>query len=271
MTVDVLYNMKREMLRRKLSPRTVKTYLQYVKKFLIANKDKHPKEFSKKDVRAFLYKMEEQDVSGSTLNVAHNALRFMMIDVLHKACYLKIRYAKTPVRKPEYLTKEEINKILSVITNEKHNLLVSLMYGAGLRVREVTRLKVTDFSFEENIGWVKSGKGNKDRPFIIPQKIKNQLKQHCEEEKHWLFPGRKGALTIKSVQELVKKVGEKAKIKKHLHPHMFRHSFTTHLLESGVDVVSVQTLLGHVRPETTLGYSHTIRPKMIAIKSPLDE
>ena len=111
MTVDVLYNMKREMLRRKLSPRTVKTYLFYVRKFLLANKDKEIREFSKKDVREFLYKMEEKDVSGSTLNVAHNALRFMMIQVLHKACYLKIRYAKTPVRKPEYLTKEEISRV----------------------------------------------------------------------------------------------------------------------------------------------------------------
>lgn len=270
MPLDVIYNMKREMLRRKLSPRTIKTYLQYVKKFLLANKDKLPKEFSKKDVRKFLYDLEEKDVSGSTLNVAHNALRFMMIDVLHKACYLKIKYSKVPLRKPEYLTKEEVYKILSVIENSKHKLLVSLMYGAGLRVREVTRLKVTDFSFEENIGWVRGGKGNKDRPFIIPQKIKQELQEICNNKKSWLFEGRNGALTIKSVQTIVKKAGKKAKIKKHVHPHMFRHSFTTHLLESGIDVTSVQSLLGHVRPETTLGYSHAIKPKLIAIKSPLD-
>ena len=269
--IDVIYNMKREMLRRKLSPRTINTYLQYVKMFLLQNKDKEPKEFSKKDVREFLYTMEEKEVSGSTLNVAHNALRFMMIDVLHKACYLKLRYAKTPVRKPEYLTKEEVNNILEVIENSKHKLLVSLMYGAGLRVREVTRLKITDFSFEENIGWVLGGKGNKDRPFIIPEKIKEDLIHMCENERYWLFPGRDGPLSTKSVQVIVEQAGKKAKIKKHIHPHMFRHSFTTHLLENGIDIVSVQTLLGHVRPETTLGYSHTLRPKMISIKSPLDE
>ncbi|MFC2135646.1 tyrosine-type recombinase/integrase [Bacteroidota bacterium] len=270
MVVDVLYNMKREMLRRKLSPRTVKTYLFWVKKFLLNNKDKHPKEFSKKDVREFLYRMEEKDVSGSTLNVVHNALRFMMIDVLHKACYLKIRYAKTPSRKPEYLTKEEIKKLLNAITNEKHKLLVSLMYGAGLRVREVTRLKSNDFSFEENIGWVRGGKGNKDRPFILPEKIRFALKKRCGEKSSWVFPGRKGALTTKTVQEIVKQAGLKAKIKKHVHPHMFRHSFATHLLENGLDVTSVQSLLGHVKPETTMGYSHTIKTKMISIKSPLD-
>lgn len=270
MVIDVLYNMKREMLRRKLSPRTVKTYLQYVRKFLLENKDKEPKQFSKKDIREFLYNLENKEVSGSTLNVAHNALRFMMIDVLHKACYLKIRYAKTPVRTPEYLTKEEVSKLLGVITNFKHKLLVSLMYGAGLRVGEVTRLKTKDFSFEENIGWVRGGKGNKDRPFIIPQTIKDDLQKRCSEEQNWLFPGRKGSLTVKSVQNIVEKAGIKAKIKKKVHPHTLRHSFTTHLLESGIDVTSVQSLLGHVRPETTLGYSHAVRPKMIAIKSPLD-
>jgi len=263
--------MKKEMLRRKLSPRTVKTYLQYVKMFLLANKDKEPKEFSKKDVREFLYKMEEKEVSGSTLNVAHNALRFMMIDVLHKSMYLKIKYSKVPTRKPEYLTKEEVHKVLSVIDNPNHNLLVSLMYGAGLRVREVTHLKVDDFSFEENIGWVRGGKGNKDRPFIIPETIKNDLINMCKNEKYWLFVGRDGPLSVKSVQTIVEISGKKAKLKKHVHPHMFRHSFTTHLLESGIDIVSVQTLLGHTRPETTLGYSHTIKPKMISIKSPLDE
>ncbi len=270
MTLDVLYNMKREMLRRKLSPRTVKTYLQYVRQFLLANKDKEIRQFSKKDVREFLYNLEQKEVSGSTLNVAHNALRFMMIEILHKACYLKIRYAKTPVRKPEYLTKNEVNKLLSVIENSRHKLLVSLMYGAGLRVREATHLKITDFSFEENIGWVRGGKGNKDRPFIIPQSLKRELWELCSQETSWLFSGRKGALSTRSVQEIVDTAGKKAKIKKKVHPHIFRHSFATHLLESGIDVTSVQSLLGHVRPETTLGYSHALKPKLIAIRSPLD-
>ncbi|MBD3209229.1 tyrosine-type recombinase/integrase [Candidatus Woesearchaeota archaeon] len=270
MTFDVLYNMKREMLRRKLSPRTVKTYLQYVKQFLLVNMDKHPKEFSKRDVREFLYHLEGKDVSGSTLNVAHNALRFMMIDVLHKACYLKIRYAKTAKKQSQYLTKDEVKRVLAVIEHPKHKLLVSLMYGAGLRVREVTRLKVSDFLFDENVGWVRGGKGNKDRPFIIPASLRDALKRRCEDEQHWLFPGRKGALTVKSVQVIVKRAGKKAKIKKRVHTHILRHSFTTHLLESGVAVSSVQSLLGHSRPDTTLHYSHALRPKLIETVSPLD-
>ncbi|USN45416.1 MAG: tyrosine-type recombinase/integrase [Candidatus Woesearchaeota archaeon] len=268
--MDPLYSMKREMLRRKLSPRTVKTYIAYVKKFIAFQNGKDYKKYSKKDVRAFLYELEQREVSGSTLNVAHNALRFLMIDVLHKACYLKIKYAKTPERAVTYLTRDEVRRVIAAITNPKHKLLVSLMYGAGLRVREVTCLKTGDFSFEEHIGWVRGGKGNKDRPFIIPQKIIGELKDCCEKNSYWLFPGRHGPLSTRSVQEIVRVAGLKVQLKKHVHPHMFRHSFTTHLLEEGVDVNSVQCLLGHVRPETTLGYAHHIRPKMISIKSPLD-
>ena len=270
MTIDILYNMKREMLRRKLSPRTVKTYLFHVNKFLLANKDKEIKQFYKKDVREYLYKMQEKGLSGSSLNVIHNALRFMMIEILHKSFYLKIKYSKTPKRKPQYLTKEEVKAILNQLENPKHKLLVSLMYGAGLRVREVTRLKTEDFSFNENIGFVRGGKGNKDRAFIIPQKIKKELQELIKEKNYFIFEGRKGALTTASVQQIVKKAGLKANLKKHIHSHIFRHSFTTHLLQFGNDISSVQTLLGHTNPTTTLGYSHINNPKLISTKSPLD-
>ncbi|MBW2983172.1 tyrosine-type recombinase/integrase [Candidatus Woesearchaeota archaeon] len=258
------------MLRRKLSPRTVKTYLHFVRQFLLANRDKHPKEFSKRDVREFLYKLEERDVSGSTLNVAHNALRFMMIDVLHKACYLKIRYAKTPKRQPGYLTREEARRLLDAISNPKHKLLASLMYGAGLRVREATMLKHKDFDFEEGVGWVRGGKGDKDRPFIIPESLKDELREACNDQQSWLFPGRKGPLSTKTAQAVVERAGKAAGISKKVHPHMLRHSFTTHLLEAGLDVTTVQSLLGHARPETTLGYSHAAKPRLITVKSPLD-
>lgn len=210
MAFDVRYAMKREMLRRKLSKKTVKTYLYFVDRFLLAHKHKSPREFSKKDIRRFLYSLEEQEVSGSTLNVAHNALRFMMIDVLHKACYLKIRYAKTPVRKANYLTKEQVKFLLGAINNPKHRLLVALMYGAGLRVGEVVRLKPSDLSFSENIGWVRGGRGDKDRAFILPQSIKKELQEWSGQSSSWLFPGRNGHLTVKSVQEIIRKAGEKS-------------------------------------------------------------
>jgi len=236
MALDVVYSMKREMLRRGLSARTAKTYLFYVHKFLLFCRCKNPKEFSKKDVREFLHRLKDKGLAGSSLNVAHN---------------------------------EEVVRVLSAIKNEQHNLIVSLMYGAGLRVSEVIKLKSEDIDLDSMVGWVKRGKGRKDRPFIIPCAIKGKL-AGLGKLQGYLFPGRKGHLTAKSVQNIVEKAGKAARIGKHIHPHMFRHSFTTHLLQEGEDVSTVQALLGHSHPETTLGYSHMAGPKLINTKSPLD-
>jgi len=272
MGIDIVYNMKREMLRRGLSRKTVKAYLFFVRKFLLFMKDKKPKEFSKKDVRAFLYSLHDRGLAGSSLNVAHNALRFMMIDILHKGMYLKIKFSKTPKKKPDYLTKDEIIKLLSVMQNKNHKLVVSLMYGAGLRVSETVKLKKSDLDFENLIGWVRNGKGGKDRPFIIPGCLKNSLLQTANKTNYYLFPGKKQThLSVKSVQNIVKKAGKQAKLDRHVHPHMLRHSFTTHLLQSNEDVATVQSLLGHVHLETTLGYSHIAKPKLLKTKSPLDQ
>lgn len=271
MCVDVLYNMKREMLRRGLSRKTVITYLFYVRKFLLFVKDKSPKEFSKKDVRAFLYYLKDKGLHESSLNVVHNALRFMMIEILHKGMYLKIKFSKTPKKKPGFLTQSEIKSILKSISNGKHRLIVALMYGAGLRVGEVVKLKSEDLDFNNMTGWVKHGKGGKDRPFIIPKSIANELRSLAESTHSYLFRGSKNAhISIKSVQEIVRKAAKRAGIGRSVHPHMFRHSFTTHLLQFGEDVQTVQGLLGHASPETTLGYSHLARPKLISTESPLD-
>ncbi|MFP4195129.1 MAG: tyrosine-type recombinase/integrase [Candidatus Woesearchaeota archaeon] len=176
MTVDVLYNMKREMLRRKMSRKTISTYLQYVRQFLEFCKDNDVRQFSKRDVRAFLISLQEKGVAGSTLNVAHNALRFLMIDILHKSMYLKLKFAKTPKRAPAHLSKEQVAAILRAIVNPKHWLLVALMYGAGLRVSEVVSLKASDLDFDRSIGRVRHGKGDKERPFIIPDILIGELK-----------------------------------------------------------------------------------------------
>jgi len=271
MVLDILYNMKREMFRRKLSNKTIQTYMFYVKKFLDHNKKKDPKKFSKKDVREFLYYLQEKGLSGSSLNVAHNALRFMMIETLHKGMYLKIRFSKIPRKKPNFLTKEEIKKLLSVIKNEKHYLIVALMYGAGLRVSEVAKLKPEAFDLENLIGWVRNGKGGKDRPFIIPESLKIKIIKQIKNNKIYLFSGRNNHISTKSIQMIVANAGKNAKIKKHVHPHMLRHSFTTHLLQDDEDIATVQTLLGHVNLETTIGYSHIVKPKLINTKSPLDK
>ena len=131
-------------------------------------------------------------------------------------------------------------------------------------------MKPGDLDFENAIGWVRNGKGGKDRPFIIPQKIIHSLKKLADHNQTYLFNGRNGSISTKSAQIIVANAGKKAGIKKHVHPHMLRHSFTTHLLQDDEDIATVQTLLGHVNLVTTIGYSHVARPKLINTKSPLD-
>lgn len=268
--MDVLEAMKKEMFRRKLSPRTMQTYLLYVRKFLkFCNK--RPGEFSKKDCRLFLEKFMDQGVSGSSLNVALNSLRFMMEEVLRKSMRLNIRYSKTPKKMPVCLAKEEVRRLIGWIDNTKHKLAISLLYGAGLRVSEAVNLKAEDIDPDSDIGWVRHGKGDKDRPFVLPQCLKQDIKQAMAGTRGYLFRGNKGYhLSSRSVQAIIKKAARKAGLRQ-VHPHTLRHSFATHLLESGIDVTAVQSLLGHNEARTILTYLHVAKPKLISIKSPLDE
>ena len=152
--------------------------------------------------------------------------------------------------------------------------MIKLLYSAGLRVSELVNLRVRDLELENNFGWVRSGKGNKDRMFILAGSLKEELIYHTENNKldydSFLFPSYNGHLSVRSVQEIIKKAAKKAGIKKNVHPHTLRHSYATHLIENGYDVATVQLLLGHNSPNTTMVYVHIAKPNMLNIKSPLD-
>jgi len=214
----------------------------------------------------------DKNVTGNSINVALNALKFMMEEVLRKNMRLNIRYSKVPERLPIYLTKDEIRVLLRSIANPKQKLLVSLMYGAGLRVGEAVKLKKEDFDLKQAVGWVRAGKGNKDRLFIIPDILKQELEDRLAKSTIYLFQGAKGHhYSVRSVQMIIKRAAMQAGIKKDVSPHTLRHSFATHLIESGKDITVVQALLGHKSPDTTMVYLHIANPKLVDVKSPLDD
>lgn len=265
---------RKEGLRRGLSSKTIKTYNHCVRRFF-SKCPNDPKEVKKHDVKDFLDKLIEKGAGGNTINVYLNALKFFYGQVLNRKLMVCIRYSKTPKTLPTVLTKEEVTKLISAIENPKHSLMVKLIYSAGLRVSELVHLKAKDLELDKNHGWVRKGKGNKDRLFIIAKSIKYELLDCIEKENlsydSWLFKGQKrGHLTVKTVQCIIKKAAKEAKIKKNVHPHTLRHSFATHLVENGYDILSIQSLLGHANAETTMVYVHTASPKMIAVQSPLD-
>lgn len=269
--MDILYNMKKEAYRRGLSPRTIAAYDHCLRKFMaFCNKD--IRKATKKDVREYIDTLVSKDLSGSTLNVHINAIRFALKEVLNKRLMLNIRYSKVPKALPVVLSRGEVISLLSNVENETHKLILELLYSAGLRVSEAVSLKAEDLDFGRNIGWVRHGKGNKDRPFIIAKCLTEKLKAKVEgkQPSAYLFPGWNGHLTPRSVQEIIKAAAKKAGIRKNVHPHTLRHSFATHLIEDGYDIVSVQPLLGHSSAETTLNYVHVANPQRIKVRSPYD-
>jgi integrase/recombinase XerD len=262
-------------LRRGLSPRTIKTYQNCLNKFFRVVK-KDPNYLKKSDIQDYLDGLLERKAPGNTINVYLNALKFFYEQVLNKKLTLNLRFSKKRKTLPTFLTQEETSNFFKVIKNKKHKLMVTLMYSAGLRVSELVHLKVEDFNFENNYGWVREGKGKKDRLFIIAKKLKEEIIEHIDKNalKHdsWLFPGFKNKhYSVSSIQNIVKKTAKKASINRNIHPHTLRHSFATHLIQNGYSVLELQPLLGHRNIETTLIYTHMASPNLIKIKSPFDQ
>lgn len=146
-----------------------------------------------------------------------------------------------------------------------------MLYSSGLRVSELVNLTPQDLDFNENIGWVRKGKGKKDRIFKIADSISKQLQKYIKKNpaNKYLFSKEK-PLTPRNIQILVKIAAKKAQINKKVTPHTLRHSFATHLLENGENLLIIQQLLGHESLETTKIYTHISQDQIKKVKSPLD-
>lgn len=269
--MDVPELIRRTGFLRGLSLRTISTYTFVVTKFLRTYR-KAPFEVTKNDIDKHCLLLLEQNSPGNTLNVHLNALKFFYEEVLGRTLTVNIRYIKTPQKIPEFLTQEETKRFLEHITNKKHFLMITLMYSAGLRVGELINLKVKDLQLDQNYGWVRGGKGNKDRIFVVAQSVKDYLTQwtHDLSPEEYIFSNNKRRMSTQTVRMVIKKALKQSNIQKNVHPHTLRHSFATHLLENGYAVTDVQPLLGHSKIETTLIYTHMAKPKLLNIISPLD-
>ena len=172
------------------------------------------------------------------------------------------------------LSVEEVQSLFAVTRNIKHRAVLMTMYSAGLRVQEVTHLRVADVDSDRMQIRVGQGKGRKDRYTLLARRTLTLLRDYCRYERptEWLFPGQRLSqpLAVRSVQKLCTSSLKAAGITKAASAHTLRHSFATHLLESGVDLCHIQHLLGHRRLETTSIYLHIQRKDLAHIVSPLD-
>jgi len=185
---------------------------------------------------------------------------------------INIPHPKRNKKIPEVLTLGEVKKLIGVINNIKHKLIVKLLYGCGLRVSELVNLKKQDFNFAEGLIHIKLSKGKKDRFVKIPDSIKEELENYYKLNNEEIFfpSARGGKLSTKSIQLIIKNSAKTAGIKKNISPHTLRHSFATHLLEQGIDLRIIQKLLGHSDIKTTQIYLSVSSQTIKNIKSPLD-
>jgi site-specific recombinase XerD len=270
---DIFRLFLQEMRLRGLSPRTQKTYLGFLNVFLKFCNDKSSRDVTGADVRGFLEWLSNSGKSSSTLNTAYSSLFFYFNKILHRNFFFNVPRAKKEKYIPVVLSKEEIGRMLKVVGNSKHHCILSILYGTGIRVSELTHVKMCDIDLDRMMLRVFQGKGSKDRMTILPGSLKNILQRQAElkDKDDFLFTnGRGGHLTEAAIQKIVAMAAEKANIKKSVSPHTMRHSFATHLLENGTDIRYIQELLGHAKLQTTQIYTKVAVSNLQKIVSPLD-
>ncbi len=222
----------------------------------------------------FLYCIKKENIKENHLNSRINAIKFYFEKVLHREkMFFDIPRPKTPKLLPKMLTKSEIKKIFKQTSNPKHLLMLQLSYGMGLRVSEIVNLKIEHINSEDMLVLIAGAKGKKDRYTNLPESILPLLRAYYKEykPKDYLFEGQYGgAYSVRSVQMVFKNALKNAKINKTIGIHGLRHSYATHLIESGADIRFLQELLGHNSIKTTQIYTHVTDVSKSKIKSPLD-
>lgn len=256
----------------KNSEYTLKNYINY-NKILFNFTKKNPEEITEDDVKKYIAEKLDKNSSSSVI-LFLSALKYAYSNILKKDPTINIKRPKREKRFPTVLTKDEIRKLFEVLDTKKSKLMVSLMYACGMRVSELTNLKIENFDFEERIGYIRQAKGKKDRIFNIPDFLFRDLKRQAGEQRfkdqEYLFTGPKGKLSSRNLQKIVSRAAQRAGIKKDVHCHTLRHSFATHLLENDTDIRKIQELLGHADLSTTQIYTHISTEELKKIKSPID-
>ncbi len=268
---EFLGKVEEELRLRNYSPRTVRAYLACLKEyFTFKQADYHIP--NQEHIRNYLLGKHDQQYSAQTINLHLNAIKFFYRIVVKTNQPINVRFAKRPSALPVVLSRDEIRRVTRSITNAKHRIMISLAYGAGLRVSEVVNLRVRDVQFDELTIHLKRAKGGKDRLTVFPVKLKTDLQNITagkSGDDYVFVSERGGRFSERTAQKIFENGLRHAAIGKPATFHSLRHSFATHLLENGVDVRYVQELLGHQNIRTTQRYTQVTNPKLKNIKSPL--
>ena len=230
--------------------------------------DKPLKEATKDDVKTFLAHLaRDKKIASRSMNLARAALLFLQNEVLEKNIS-GIKIPKIEKSLPSVLSQEEVRKLILAARTRKSRFLIELLYGTGMRVSELCSLKRSDLEIEHGVGWVRGGKGKKDRMIILPREHYSWFEHLLPE--YFVASGSPQPLSPRTVQAVVRNAARRAKLQKKVTPHTLRHSFATHLLEAKQDIRVIQELLGHSTIQTTQIYTHISQEQKRKIPNPLD-
>jgi integrase/recombinase XerD len=263
--------------RRNYAPKTIACYVLHVAQFA-RHFGRSPDLLGADEIRAWqLHLLQVKRASWSAYNQSACALRFFYGTCLGRPEMVKaLPYGKRPKTLPTVLSREEVLQFFAAFPTDPDRLLVRTTYACGLRIGEVTRLRVADIDSRRGVLVVRQGKGRKDRQVPLSPQLLQELRDYWRRcrPKDWLFPSRgssSGPCHITALGRRVTRAVRGLGWHKHVSLHTLRHSYATHLLEAGVDVVTLQHLLGHNDLETTARYLHVSTRHLQRLPNPLDD
>ena len=259
----------------RLASTTQDSYLRSVKglaKYFNLSPDKIDEDKLKEYI---LYLVNERSLRWSSINIITSGLRFFFVKTIdRKDLALSIPIKKAPYRLAEVFSPDELLKFFSSIRNLKHRAMMMTAYAGGLRISELIKLKVSDIDSGRMMIRVQEGKGSKDRYTILSPRLLEELRTYWKKYRpsYWLFTNfrTKKHITKSCAHLSFERARKKLKIKKRVTFHSLRHSFATHMLEAGVDIRTIQVLMGHSSLNSTARYLHIARKRLSSSKSPLD-
>jgi len=276
-TQQHLFSFKNYMNYRRYSHNTIKTYSDALDVFFRFFQNKSIESLTKEDLIQFNTEyILKKNLSASYQNQVINAIKLFYRNRFNRS--MEVDYIQRPRREkrlPNVLSKNEVKTILEAPTNIKHRAILSLIYACGLRRSELLNLTLKDILSDRNLLFIRQSKGKKDRVIPIGNKLIEMLRDYYKafKPKTWLFEGQYTGeqYSERSLQLVLKQALQKAGNKKPVSLHWLRHSYATHLLESGTDLRYIQELLGHSSSRTTEIYTHVSTQNLQQIRSPFDD
>jgi integrase/recombinase XerD len=259
---------------RNYAQRTIDTYVGQVAAFA-RHFGRSPDLLGTEEVRAYQLHLLQRRLSWSSFNQAVCALRFLHRTTLGRPEQLPlIPFGKRPRKLPSVLSPDEVLRLLEAAPPPRDRVLLQVAYGCGLRLSELTHLQVTDIDSARMVLHVRQGKGRKDRLVPLSVRLLGELRAYWRvcRPRPWLFPGHQPGrpITGSNIQRRFGRLVRQVGLTKHCSMHTLRHSYATHLLEAGVDLLTLKALLGHTSLETTARYLHVSTQRLHQTPSLLD-